>query len=406
MAKHNEIFERRKEILAFLKKEKEVHLQNIQEKLGIGKRTVLSDIAALRKCGNVIKINSDICRLELEADVSMNSSRAIARRLKIILLISEEKNGVTQEKLLKKVLEDTIIQGDENDIIKKKETVRKDFLNDIKHLIAENVIYIREKVIYTSISTSKIIKADDNYLLEIYEMLINYSKECSYNPILSNVMHKLEDVIRYKMYGEVFDEYQTYAVRNNRRNILAFERNIEKLFKYSFKDKSISITSRNRYGNEFTTDLNVEKLIYLSDTGQVYIVGRELEYGNRMVIELQRVLDIKKLDFNNTIYNNAEINLICEEMIRISVEEPKEVKIVFDRKVNENMVFHNYISSRKNARMNYSGDKVEYIDVIRGNDDFAKKMRIFGMECISIEDKELKERLLRSCKRMIQRYEE
>ena len=36
-------------------------------------------------------------------------------------------------------------------------------------------------------------------------------------------------------------------------------------------------------------------------------------------------------------------------------------------------------------------NKVEYVDIIRGNDDFAKKMRMFGMECISIEDEELKE---------------
>lgn len=403
MASKEDIKKRRERILKCLS-EKACSISELSRNADAKKRTILDDISILRKSGNVIEIKNGIAALKEKTDVVTHSSKSVMRKIRIITLINRE-GGASRKQLFKAIKDGSGYYDDEQVRKLKIDAERKNLDNDLKALLEEGVIREEEDVYYTSISTPGITEFKDESLVNIYKMIINNGDRTSYSPVLYGIAEKIEEVLQYKLYSEPQKYVQSVLLRDSRQNIEQYEKNINEVWKLPFKTQKLHIQALNRYEQVYDKIIAVEKIVYLYDSGKLYLIGEEHNCSRRSIIDFSRITHVGITEFKNTIYDNKEIKSTCDEMLRISTGELHSIVVEFDNVQNAKENLMRYMRTRKNACLFEKDGKLIYEDRVRGIDDAAKMIRRYGKLCKVIEDEPLKTRIVASSRKIIERYE-
>lgn len=379
----------------------------IEELMVIGnakKRTILDDISNLRKSGNVIEIVNGIATLKECTDVVIKSSKSVMRKVRIIAIL-DKYNGATKEKLLKSIVSCIIDFGyDEERKKQKLDTERKNLDNDLKSLITEGMVQEENGLYKTTILMPKAIQLEDKSVLTLYETIVNDASSVSYGSVLCNIARKIEEALQYKLYSDSKKITQSVLIQDNKEKIDKYESILKKIFKLPFKTKMLSFEAMNRYGTTYKQMIAVEKIVYLSDTGRLYLIGQEHEVPRRGIVEFSRILNVEATELENSVYDNDEINEICSSMLRISTEMPHTISIELEdtEYIREKLI--SLTENRKDSTISFVKGKIIYRDRVRGIDDMAKFVRGFGAQCIVHEDEELRNRIIESSRKVLERY--
>lgn len=406
MASKDQVLERRKNLLSYLAKHDAVSVEELLKQINISKRTLMSDISGLRDSGNIIHIKKDNIMLQKEVDVVAPSSKAIMRRIKILYIISLS-NGITKNKLLKKLISaDHEFMESEKEEMRWIDKVRKNLENDLKVLSSQKMIYTEDHEIKVSLSTPVIEKMNDRILLDIYDAILNNGDANAYSIILNQIAKKLADAMKYKLLEEPDNAVNSILINRNVENVVECRDKLKILFSLPYKTNMIWIEFVNRYGKKCSQTIAIEKLVYLCDNGKIYIIGRQEDQEYESIIQLSRITNIKKVDKINNYYDSDRIQKICREMLMISVEEPVKVQVEFDNKFQIKEKVELLSKNRPDSKIVMQKDKIIYFDFVRGMDDFAKILRGFGQACKVIEPEQLVKKMYESSCRVLERYTE
>ena len=186
---------------------------------------------------------------------------------------------------------------------------------------------------------------------------------------------------------------------------LLAEAMIDRVWRLPFKTKKLSIQAKNRYGQVYCKIIAVERMVYLCDSGKLYLMGEEHGSLRRCIIDFSRMIDAEATDLDNTIYDNEAIRDVCEEMLKISAGEPHEITVEFDNAEAVKEDLRRHIKTRTKGALQSKDGRLVYTDRIRGIDDMAKMIRRYGKSCKVLKDEALKDRMVQSSKKLIERYE-
>lgn len=395
---------RRTQILKYLSKNNSYSIDELAQLTGVKKRTVLTDISFLRKGGNRIDIEKGMVTLKRKTDVVSHSSKSVMRKIRIITLINKNK-GATKKSLFQIIRDSIGYYDDDKERKRKIDAERKNFDHDLEALLAEKVICMEGDQYYTSISAPEVVQLEDKELLNIYDMLINNGDKAPYSLLLYRIAEKIEEVLQYKLYEEPKKYVKSVLLRDNRENIQKYEDIMNIMFGLPFKTKKLNVQAVNRYGNAYSKVIAVEKIVYLCHSGKLYLMGEEHGFQRRSIIEFSRITNIESTDLKNTKYDNPQINRICEEMLNVSVDDLHTIVIKFDDIQDIRDSIARYMRERSHADVSCRDGKLIYTDKIRGIDDMAKMIRQYGRSCEVIEDDLLKNKVIESAKKIIERYE-
>ena len=404
MASREFINIRRKEILDRLSAKTTVSIEELMTIGNAKKRTILDDISNLRKAGNVIEIVDGNVTLKERTDVVVRSSKSVMRKVRIIAMLNRY-NGATKEKLFKSIVSYSEDFGDdEKEKRQKLDAERKNLDNDLKSLIMEGMIQEEGGLFETTILMPKAIQLEDKSILTLYETIVNDGSSVSYGSILDNIGGKIEEALQYKLYLDIKKISQPVLIRDNKEKIDKYEDILRKIFKLPFRTKMLSVEAKNRYGTIYEKIIAVEKIVYLSDTGRLYLIGQEHDLPRRSIVEFSRILNVETTDLENSVYDNDDVKEVCSTMLRISIEREHRVLIELEDTESIKERLSQLMVGRRDAELSITDGKIIYKDCIRGIDDIAKFVRGFGAKCIVHEDEELRNRMIESSKRVLERY--
>lgn len=404
LAAREQVYSRRKQILDCLSGKESWSVEELVRETGSGKRTLLSDIRALRQAGNVITIRKGTVLLESRTDVVSHASRAVLRRL-LILARAGRKEGISREELLQELRKTLPYYEEEQEQRRRFDTARKNLARDLEALMGEGAIYMEGDRYCASIETPVRVQMKDRSLLELYDMLMAGGSQTAYYPVLCRIAGKIEEVLQYKLYAESKEFVPSVLLRDSREDIRNYEQIIHKLFGLPFRTRKLRIQAVNRYGNPYHKILGLEQIVYLCHTGRLYLIGEEHGLSRRSIIESSRITDLAVTDLENTGYGNPQIRRICEEMLRVSVDDTHLAVIEFEDTQDIRDSLAGYLHTRKYASLTERDGKLVYTDTVRGIDDLARMIRKYGNACRVMEDDLLKRRMIESAKRIIERYE-
>lgn len=403
MASREFINIRRKEILDSLSAKTTVSIEELMTIGNAKKRTILDDISNLRKAGNVIEIVNENVTLKERTDVVVRSSKSVMRKVRIIAMLNKY-NGATKEKLLKSIISYSEDFDDEKQKKQKLDAERKNLDNDLKSLIMEGMIQEEDGLFETTILMPKAIQIEDKDILTLYETIVNDGNSVSYSSILDNIGEKIEEALQYKLYLDTKKIPHPVLLRDSKEKIDKYEDNLRKIFKLPFRTKKLSVVAKNRYGAIYEKIIAVEKIVYLSDTGRLYLIGQEHNLPRRSIVEFSRILNVETTELENFVYDNDDVKEVCSTMLRISTEREHRVLIELeDTEYIKERLFQ-LVVGRRDANLSITNGKIIYKDCIRGMDDMAKFVRGLGAKCIVHEDEELRNRMIESSKRVLERY--
>lgn len=190
------------------------------------------------------------------------------------------------------------------------------------------------------------------------------------------------------------------------------------LEKYDYRHHRIRVVYRTWHGEEINEALYLGLIVYSVETNRLYLFGKN---ENRLfsIIRLDSI-DPQKTDAANaersdatppinTCYGSGEFMKIFRQMLNISSEEPKKVKIRFANvSYVREKVERLQMLRKPTASLTVSEDRKEliYADTIRGLEDFARYLRSFGCFACVEEPKELRERMLTTAERILAVYSE
>ena len=155
-------------------------------------------------------------------------------------------------------------------------------------------------------------------------------------------------------------------------------------------------------------------LFYSVETSCFYALGENITTGFTESRRLDRITKVITTDKPNTIYHAKKYFQIYDEMFSSSYEEtPCTVKVLIQDAFNVKKRFMDLCQTRKNATIRPIENPPEgciythvYEDTIRGIPDFARYLRSFGMSVLALEPMELREKMIFTYNRIIEKYEE
>lgn len=404
MASKEQIVQRRNLLLECLEQNDVVMLEELQEKLNAGKRTVLDDIQKLRMTGNIIEINRNQVTLMKKTDVIEHSSKAVMRRIHLLYKIN--KKGSTKKELLKEILSEEECDLEIEEEKKRIDRKRKNLEHDLKELQRQKMIILDKNKYFVNISIQLSENINDHFMIEIYNAIVNNGDGTAYSDILNHIAQKLAEAMRYKLYEEPKEYVASIVLGANSKKDEKYEKNLKDLFNIPYKTHQIKIVFYNRNGKVSEQILAVGKLVYLCDRGKSYIIGEEVNKELISIMDVSRIISIEVLEDINEKYNAPEFQKICEEMLLISIEQPQHIKVEFDNVYEIREEIKKLHENRTESKIEIKDNVIIYYDVVRGMNDLAKFFRKYGNSCRVIEPKVLQRKMYDSACRLLERYGE
>ena len=163
----------------------------------------------------------------------------------------------------------------------------------------------------------------------------------------------------------------------------------------------------------------VGMFVYSMETNQVYILGKNVDADDRnIILRVDSVIDAVETDIENKVYHSEEFEQMYKLMYSVSLEEPKDIKILFRPGMNMEDKLNILKESRGGtADWKYcryddlespcsknDAEVILFTDRGIGIGDFARILRGFGSSAIVLEPQELRDLMLKSAERISNRY--
>ncbi len=415
------VTERRQRLLEVLEK-KPCSIEQMAVILNTSRRTLETDIKELRKEGNEISVYKDVISLKQKKEVVIRSTPAIARQVKILMLLKNEPEGMTKQELqnaLEEASRTEYSSVKEQDAFR--EALRKRVESDLKDLLEKKKIYMfeadrmkdrslyKEKAYALSMNSNVMLRVTDRTLEQIYKELVDSSNTNTYGDILFQITKKIYDAIDSKLYGNEIERVEPIVLQNYKNEYRKYEEALKSLFSVNYKAKQLEVEYFNRYGELVTKQISIGTIVFLTEKGSFYLIGKgeeaeEERHNNYISIEMSRVQKIRELLPENEEFGKIEYNKICEEMLNISAAQPLEICMEY-RNTGENLKkVKEYAKQRSTFSFSVNEDVIVCKDTIRGKHDFARFLRGEGNEVYVKSPKSIVYMMKESAEELITRY--
>lgn len=183
---------------------------------------------------------------------------------------------------------------------------------------------------------------------------------------------------------------------------------MQMLNQYNYRTNILEIEYTTRQENSASILFCVGMIVYSLEKDTCYIIGKSKynETVENTIIDLKSVTKIKETEKQYSYYNQPYWESLYYSMFSISTEEAFDVEVEFDNIFNIERKIHQLASLRKNASIQILSEKIIYKDKISGLSDFASYLRRFGRAVKVLNPQNLKDAMMFSVERSLQRYEE
>lgn len=331
-------------------------------------------------------------------------------QMKILIDSDSQQAAYDDNTLIQTIRRNTSYSEDEIDVAKDVISVtalRKD-LNDLR----EQKLVTMNKTNHTEYQLSNAAP----YIIPIsgdslYEFCQKYSEIVSSSDTLSPLQQAYEKIKHLINYEEGNLAYSRFGRINN----ITQEQidNFDAFIVHPYKTNLLELTSN--YGGETHIETFAVGLIFYSvETGNFYVLGKNITVGRIECRRMDWFKEVKDLQGTHNEYHAKKYYTIYEEMFSAHYEDNSyKVKVLFSDFGNVTKRFTDLQSTRANASIRRINNKPEdciydyvYEDTIRGLSDFARYLRGFGMSVLAMDPPELKDKMLFTYNRIIEKYGE
>ena len=239
-----------------------------------------------------------------------------------------------------------------------------------------------------------------------------------------DVLKEIEDIVT------VFDDDDIYNIDEYYRNIgirgnqnSSIERMLNKLNKLDFKKYLLNIEYNSAHASFKSVSSNkknakkknsykfaVGLIVYVSDKDRLYLLGKNKGSDKILILNAEKIKNISEMKIKNDIYGLPEFVDIYNEMFSISVDEPFELKVEFQNRINIYEKIKRMSVIRPNAvislKANTEKTIIYYEKRVRGIEDVARWLRAFGRSAKVIKPDILRERMKTSIIKSLENYGE
>jgi len=416
MASKQEIFERRQKIVEILKEKRAVAVEELMELSNAKKRTIMDDIAELRKQGIEIKVGNGMVSLpkETTAVAIEPSNHRIMRQVELLLLMKNKESMTRRDlyKLCEKVLNPEQEYEDrkeeevqlEKDLAK--DRFRKAFEEDIRQLCRKNILQYSEGKLRKTFDTPVSYKLTEK---DIYALLNKVAIEKhgeAYSELLEQIEQKLNNDIVYKL-GEKHTFTDRVYTFEKKRSV-DFNKGMALFKRVPYRERLLKIRYRTKSGAVLEKEIGVGALVYSEERAKLYLLAWTVENQQFSIYNLETIVQVEKTEGKNEYFMCREICNIVDEMFVVSVEEPYEVELEVTNVYNTREKFERLCKKRKYGKIvgTEAAAVFRYQDRIRGLDDFARYIRGFGRACRVLAPEPLAEKIMASNDEIIKMYEQ
>lgn len=416
MASKQEIFERRKKIVAALQEKKQLSVEELMEISGAKKRTLMDDIAELRMQGMEIKVGNSLVSLMKETKLATieHSNEKIMRQVQILMLFGSD-NYLTEEELTKRCKEkldfDRLYcekEAYEVELEKSliEDNFRKLFETDMKSLLEKKILEYDGHVYKRTFETPVCYKMSEE---EIYDFLCKIAigrHGEAYATVLERIEEKLNNDIVCKL-GEKSNFTDKMYTFERKRN-LDLEKGMSLIKRVSYKTNVLNVKYVTKKGAEIESNVSVGAIVYSEERAKLYLLVWTMERSQFSIINAESIVAMQETNEKNEHYMSKKIREILDEMFVVSIEEPVEVVVEVSNKFNIKEKFERLCKLRKFGKMEMveTPEKFLYKDKIRGLDDFARYIRGFGRACKVLTPDILIDKMVDSNDEIICMYEQ
>ena len=401
--------QRREEILRYLKERGQCSREELMEKFGISMRTVKEDIALLRE--QIRMRGFDISSrkgqyelvgapedpqfsLDLSLDYYETANAKTVRKLEILHMLEENTGSMSLTEILK-YMERYHEDGLSND--------RKTIRSTLEEMCGERLLEQKGHRFFLSVQAPVQLKVTDTEAYDILDLLETCSKDHPYAGILEQVRRKMTvAILGSPEADEHFDSY--YAYQKSFVNSSRLRELLAQLNRFPFEKKILEIRYRSAAGKEAKMSYAVGNVVYSVDKDQLYLLGEA--NGKKKILIVPNILEIKTLDRENKIFQNAFYTEIVDRMFSVSLDPAEYVKVAFDKELFILEKLDRLRFNRPQATITQTGEELIYEDEVSGLPDFANYLRCYGYHCRVLEPPSLRSMMLQSAQRLLASYDE
>lgn len=253
---------------------------------------------------------------------------------------------------------------------------------------------------------------NEDIIFDIYNEISNIPSGSPYYNQFLSLKHKLDILTGDADQIDTHDNYLLYGKSHNSFKNIA--NRLSFLGKYNYQNKVLNVqyTTQTSKSVQITFALGI--IVYCLEKDSIYLIGERSAFKNSnsskkyTIINLESITGIKETTTESLIFNSDEYIDIFETMFSISVEPPVPVTVEFQIFGNIEKKIRILHKQRPKSKIivNQEEKKIIYSDIVRGLSDFAAYLRQFGRSALVISPPELKEKILFSVNRSLERYME
>ncbi len=433
MTKKEAIQKRRKDILEELRcsdQEHPIPLADLMERYDASRRTIYDDIKALQDSGyNVETLSKKGFYLSKEkkeeesgADDTPTTEYAYTRKglyrksgvesfmdVMLMITIQLSEKPLTIEEIIPLYERTCSYDQDDSDSITLAVTRKVKLLTDQGYLVEENGRY------ETSLSAPVYLPLTEGQIEELNDLILLYGQDVAHAKILEGIATQLRAVYEGGMLGED-RKYSGIGLHRIRSDEV--QKEVEMINRYAYDRRQLALSYEGRGAvrielPHFSTGL----LIYASDKDRLYLIGEnssEEEELRVFILDVAKILEIKETDQENAVFQSERYMRIYREMMVVDLDPPEQVRIAVAAG-NPNLLrkFERHVKVRneglpkgqEQAAFEAEEDRYIYSDTVRGLSELSRFLRQYGMSITVLEPEGLKEKMLFTAKRALERYE-
>ncbi len=269
--------------------------------------------------------------------------------------------------------------------------------------LSETGMLLRDGDTYTLTSSApRRMNLTEDETLRLLQRIHSLGGAYSFSDELKDIADRLS-LAFYREADETGKEFRTVGFRRIRMPQL--EQDLEKLRGIPFSTRLLSVTYQT---GEFTRTFSflTGLFFYAADKRRLYLIGKEpgKEYDTTLICS--RILDIRAMDEENTLFQNPYYMRMYDEMFSVSTEPAEKVSVEFERVFNVEEKLERLRRTRRYAKVTRTDSAILYEDTVRGMADFFKYLRSFGKSVKILGPASLQKLALDSAERILTRYGE
>lgn len=409
MAAKEEIKRRTEYVKNILKSSDGVSKKELMETLGVQKRTLENTMKSLINAGWDIVNEKGLYYLRNKDEIDNRKEEPESHKTDVykvlILFCLMDKDGrkvELSEKELYRAVVGEEISGN-----------RDWFASAITSLIDEKQIsYHGGKYMLGMNAPRLVVGIYDDY---DDTMLINLTRELGSQADSSDAIKRIRTRLAWQYTGNNDGDYDSsvYIRQGRHKNMDAIMGLIKvKLLAVPYMEKALSLTYKNRNGEQVEKRIKVGMLLYSASLDCTYVMGENVDDEND--ISCLRIAGMEEIhaidDVPNDVYNSEKYREIYKKMFGIGYGDVENVEIAFADKHYVKSVFDKLYSERKKqggdpAIFKRDDGRWVYKDEVIGANNLLPYIRRLRFDnCEVIRPARMRAEMKRSAERILNRY--